>query len=115
MASAFFEFIAVPSFERAAKKLLTEDDRRKLELLLLSDPKAGQVIPRTGGFRKIRFARSSRKEGKSGGTRIIYYLLARRECIYLVMAYSKNTKSDLTRAEEHELSDLSRALEGEQP
>lgn len=93
---------------------MTEDDRRELELLLLEDPKRGQLIERTGGFRKVRFARPSRREGKSGGTRVIYYLLDRRERIYLLLVYAKGVKDDLTRAEENELRKLARALEEEQ-
>ena len=93
---------------------MTEEDRRELELLLLEDPKRGQLIERTGGFRKVRFARPSRREGKSGGTRVIYYLLDRRERIYLLLVYAKGVKDDLTRAEENELRKLARALEEEQ-
>jgi len=93
---------------------LTEEDRRELELLLLEDPKRGQSIERTGGFRKVRFARPSRREGKSGGTRVIYYFLDRRERIYLLLVYAKGVKEDLTRAEENELRKLARALEEEQ-
>jgi hypothetical protein len=63
----FFEVVTTPSFEAAAKKLLTEEDRRHLELSLVEDPAAGRLIERTGGFRKFRFARPSRHEGKSGG------------------------------------------------
>ena len=114
MAAPYCEFVAIPAFEKSVKKVLTEEDRRELELLLLSNPEAGPLIPRTGGFRKLRFARPSRGEGKSGGTRIIYYLVTRKERIYLVLAYSKNVKDDLTRAEENDLRDLSRKLEGEE-
>ena len=109
------EFVATHSFESSAKKLLTEDDRHELELFLLEDPRRGQVIERTGGFRKVRFARPSRREGKSGGTRVIYYLLDRRERIYLLLVYSKTVKDNLTRAEENELRKLARELEGEEP
>jgi len=72
------EIVSTHSFEASAKKLLTEEDRRELELLLVEDPRRGQVIERTGGFRKVRFARPSRREGKSGGTRVIYYYIDRR-------------------------------------
>ena len=85
-----------------------------MELLLLEDPTRGQLIERTGGFRKVRFARPSRREGKSGGTRVIYYLLDRRDRIYLLLVYAKGVKDDLTRAEENELRKLARALEEEQ-
>ena len=82
--------------------------------MLLADATAGSVIDRTGGFRKVRFARSSRREGKSGGARIIYYFLARRRRIYLVLAYSKNVRDDLTKAEENGLRKLACQLEGDE-
>lgn len=82
-------------------------------MLLLGDPRRGQVIERTGGFRKIRFARPSRREGKSGGTRVIYYLLDRRDRIYLLLVYAKGVKDTLTRAEENELRKLAKVLEEE--
>lgn len=82
--------------------------------MLLEDPRRGQVIERTGGFRKVRFARPSRREGKSGGTRVVYYYVERKDRIYLLLVYSKSVKDDLTRAEEDALRRLGRALEGEQ-
>lgn len=84
-----------------------------MELLLLENPTRGQLIERTGGFRKVRFARPSRREGKSGGTRVIYYLLDRRNRIYLLLVYAKGVKDDLTRAEENDLRKLAKALEAE--
>ena len=103
--------MVTPSFENSGKKLLTEEDRRELELFLLEDPKRGPLIERTGGFRKVRFARPSRREGKSGGARVIDYFLERRERIYLLLVYAKGAKEDLSRAEENELRQLARALE----
>lgn len=107
------ELIATPAFEASAKKLLTEEDRRQLELLLVADPRRGQVIERTGGFRKLRFARPSRREGKSGGTRVIYYFIQRKVRIHLIEVYAKGVKDDLTRAEENALRQIARALERE--
>lgn len=112
--SSLFEFISTFEFERSAKNLLTEEDRRHLELLLLEDPRRGQAIERTGGFRKVRFGRPSRREGKSGGTRVVYYYVERKDRIYLLLMYSKSVKDALTRAEEKELRRLGRALEGEE-
>jgi hypothetical protein len=103
----YVEFVATRMFEASAKKLLTEEDRRELELLLVVDARRGRVIERTGGFRKVRFARPSRKEGKSGGTRVIYYFIQRKE------VYAKGVKDDLTRAEENGLREVARVLEGE--
>lgn len=84
-------------------------------MFLLEDPRRGQVIQRTGGFRKVRFARPSRREGKSGATRVIYYLLDRRDRIYLLLVYSKTVKDDLTGSEENELRTLAQELEAEEP
>ena len=111
---SLIEFVVTQGFESSAKKLLTEEDHRELELLLLEDPRRGQVIERTGGFRKVRFARPSRREGKSGGTRVVYYFLDRRDRIYLLLVYAKGVKDDLTRTEENDLRKLARALEEEQ-
>lgn len=71
------------------------------------------MIERTGGFRKVRFARPSRREGKSGGTRVVYYFLDPQSRIYLLLVYSKSVKDDLTRAEENELRKLAQQLEEE--
>ena len=109
-----FHFIATPLFEAAAKKLLTEEDRRHLEVLLIRNPLAGQIIERTGGIRKMRFGRPSRREGKSGGTRVIYYFVDRKDRIYLIDVYGKNVKADLTRAEENRLSKLVKLLDEEE-
>jgi|TARA_B100001971_G_scaffold187474_1_gene188206 hypothetical protein len=107
------EFVSTHSFQASAKKLLTDDDRRELELLLLENPRRGEVIERTGGFRKVRFARPSRREGKSGGARVVYYFVDRRDRIYLLLVYAKGVKDNLTRTEENELRKLAKALEEE--
>lgn len=51
----------------------SEDDKRELIDFLAEDPMAGDLIPGTGGVRKLRFATSGR--GKRGGARVIYYYL----------------------------------------
>lgn len=100
-------------FEASDRKLLTEEDRRALELLLAEDPRRGRVLERTGGFRKVRFARPSRREGKRGGTRVIYYFVQERARLYLLLVYSKGVKDTLTRAEENELRRLAQELDGQ--
>ena len=42
---SYIEFVTTSMFETSAKKLLTEEDRRELELLLLEDPRRGDVGP----------------------------------------------------------------------
>lgn len=100
----YLEFVWLPTFERTAADLFVEDDRRALELALLEDPERGAVMRRTGGFRKLRFG--ARGKGKSGGARVIYLHIEHRETVYMVLAYGKGTKDDLTELERGELKRL---------
>jgi mRNA-degrading endonuclease RelE of RelBE toxin-antitoxin system len=74
-------------------------------------PTAWPVIRRTGGARKARAIRGAR--GKSGGARIIYYVVLRKGVLYLLDVYAKSEKEDLTDAETREIRKLIAALEAE--
>lgn len=65
----------------------------------------GDVIPGTGGLRKIRW--QSNGHGKRGGARIIYYFYNANQPIYLLFAYPKNVQVNLT---EHEKKLFSNAV-----
>ena len=80
---------------------LNDEDLRKLQGDLLQNTKRGDVIPGTGGFRKVRFALPGR--GKSGGLRVIYLDVQNYEVIYLMLAYPKNEKDSLSPVECAEL------------
>jgi hypothetical protein len=56
-----------------------------------------------------RAARDSR--GKSGGARIVYYVVNRRGVLYLIDIYAKGAKEDLTDAEKHEIRRLIASFE----
>lgn len=64
--------------------------------------------PRGGGIRKLRFALPG--TGKSGGTRIIYYWIRERRQIYMLMAYPKSKKDDLSDKETAILRDIVKEL-----
>jgi hypothetical protein len=49
---------------------LGDEDLARLQAGLVADPAAGDVVPGTGGVRKVRFAPAGR--GKSGGVRVCY-------------------------------------------
>jgi hypothetical protein len=63
-------FIETAVFTRRIAELLDEDDYFELQTTLLIDPEAGDLIPGTGGIRKIRIAANG--HGKRGGARVIY-------------------------------------------
>ncbi len=101
-----------PTFTRQADKLLSEDEKRQLIDFLSENPLAGDLIPGTGGVRKLRFAASGR--GKRGGVRVIYYYLDEAMPIYLLLAYAKTAKTDLTTDEERTVSALAAGLKAAQ-
>lgn len=103
-------FVELPFFLKKWKALgLMDEDLRQLQRELLADPKIGAVIKGTGGVRKMRFAFNHK--GKSGGTRIIYVDFEVYEKIFLITAYSKNEKENLSQAECNELRQMIHILE----
>jgi hypothetical protein len=56
-------------------------------------PKTGNVIPGSGGLRKLRWTAQGR--GKRGGTRIIYYYQQKNEEIWLITIYAKNEAENI--------------------
>jgi hypothetical protein len=104
-------FVHLPVFERTAKDVLNDEELRAAQVLLVQDPRAGDMVAGTGGVRKIRVA--TRYRGKRGSARIIYYYVERRERIYLLLAYAKNDKADLTEAEKKAVRNLVQQLEAE--
>lgn len=76
-----------PPLRRTSKKLLTEDDRRAIEAELCENLEVGDLIRRTGGFRKLRVALP--RGGKSGGARVIYFPDEDCDRIYMILAYGK--------------------------
>ena len=102
-------FIRLPSFEAAWKALgLSEDVYAQLEEMLLCNPQVGAVIPGSGGVRKVRFALPG--QGKSGGSRVIYVDIVVDETIYMIYAYPKSAKENLTKAEIAEFKKLVQLL-----
>jgi len=87
-------FLETPVFTRQIRELVDDDQYRELQSFLVARPAAGDLIPRSGGLRKIRFAASGR--GKRGGARVIYYWVVAKDQIYMLLAYAKNAQEDLT-------------------
>jgi hypothetical protein len=103
--------VATRGYDRRARKVLTPAERAAAELEIALAHAAWPVIPGTGGARKARAARSGR--GKSGGARIIYYVVTRKGVLYLLDVYAKSVKEDLTDAERHEIRKLVAALDAQ--
>ena len=87
-------FVETSIFTKQVKELLTDEEYRGLQLALLLRPEQGAVIPNSGGLRKIRWGAKSK--GKRGGIRTIYYLHHDDVAFYMLFAYPKSMKDDLT-------------------
>lgn len=92
--SAGMRFIETHVFTRAIDELLDSEQYRYLQLALLLRPELGSTIRGSGGLRKMRWAVKGR--GKRGGIRIIYFWDEPSETFYLLYAYRKNDREDLT-------------------
>ena len=89
------EFVRLHTFEKTAAGLLSETDVLELEVQLVAQPDAGDLIPGGRGLRKLR--RPAKGRGKRGGARIIYYHVIANRVILLILAYAKNEQEDLSR------------------
>ncbi len=65
------EFEEFAPFSKRLNGLLSDEDYAEFQVLLMDQPDAGKVIPKSGGLRKIRCA--AKGHGKRGGARVIYY------------------------------------------
>jgi hypothetical protein len=94
--------VETPGYLKAAEVIFTQAERERIVALVAADPECGEVIQGTGGFRKVRAAR--RGMGKRGGARVIYILRNELFPIFLVAAYAKNEKQNLTMQERNQLA-----------
>ena len=85
------------TYERAIRKLISEEARKEMEAAIAADPDEAPVIRGTGGIRKFRWAGAGR--GRRGGIRTIYFYHSGPEAIYLLTAYAKADRNDLTPAD----------------
>jgi len=97
------EFIESPAFARHLSQYLDDDGYKAVQIGLARNPETGDLMPGTGGFRKLRWADVRRGKGRRGGLRIIYYYFAREQQIWLMTLFNKSEASDLSPKEEKAL------------
>ncbi len=95
--------IEFSGYERRAGELLTVAEQDAVVDLVAFEPTCGDLIPGTGGLRKVRVGRGG--SGKRGGARVIYYFYNGDFPLVLMALYAKNEKADLTARDKKELAD----------
>jgi len=93
-------------FQRQWPLYWTEEERGAFAAYIAAEPKAGDVVPGSGGIRKVRWARSG--AGKSGGVRVIYFMRTEKGEIVLLTLYAKANTDNITGTK---LKEIRRALE----
>ena len=88
-----FSFIETRLFTRLVQEYLSDDEYQALQKLLIERPEAGDVVPRSGGVRKLRWRAPGR--GKRGGYRVIYFARIARGVIWMLTMYPKNVKDTI--------------------
>ena len=90
------EFTEAPAFTRNLSRYLNDEQYRRLQHTLADTPEMGDVIPGTGGFRKLRWADVRRGKGRRGGLRVIYYWFEGQDQLWLLTIYDKDEAVNLT-------------------
>jgi hypothetical protein len=75
---------------------------------IAANPDAGDVIPDTGGLRKVRWGRAG--TGKRGGVRIIYFYHDDTMPLFLLLIYAKTERENWTRDEQRRARVLTESI-----
>jgi hypothetical protein len=100
--------VETPSYLADAERLFSLDERKAIVDRLASDPVCGVVVPASGGIRKVRFGFGGR--GKSGGARIVYLFSGTDLPVFILAAFAKNEKADLSPSERNALGKMVAAM-----
>ena len=110
MAERLITVAETPTFLRQAKTVWSETEHEDFVLYIAGNPEAGDVIPDTGGVRKLRWSKPG--TGKRGGVRVIYYYHDPKRPLYLLMAYAKGRQDDLDADDKKAVRGLAAVIKG---
>ena len=88
-----FTLIESPIFSKLWPDYWSEEERGVFAAWLAENPDAGDVVPGSGGVRKVRWSRSG--QGKRGGVRDIYYNQTDAGLIWLLTIYAKSRQENV--------------------
>jgi hypothetical protein len=101
--------IHTPTFLADAKAAGLDDaELAEIASTIAADPLAGDLIPGTGGARKVRFG--GKGKGKSGGYRVITYYAAEDVPVFLLALVDKGQRADISQADRNALRQSLSAL-----
>ncbi|MDC7785319.1 type II toxin-antitoxin system RelE/ParE family toxin [Rhodoplanes sp. TEM] len=96
--------VELAGYRSRADALLTTAEQNAVIDLVAYDPTCGDLVPGTGGLRKLRIGRNG--TGKRGGARVVYFFHDPGMPIFLLAIYAKNEKADLSASDRREFATL---------
>src|SRR5688572_27715994 len=85
--------IESPLFTKRWPECWSEEERAEFAVFIANAPKVGDVIPGSGGCRKIRWARAG--SGKRAGVRVIYTTRLIVGVVVLLVIYPKSARDNI--------------------
>jgi hypothetical protein len=95
MPSVPLTVVELPQFVRQAEDVWSDAERQEFVDYIARNPEAGDLIPDTGGVRKVRWRRQRQGMGKRGGARVIYFYHNPAMPLFLLMVYAKAVREDV--------------------
>jgi hypothetical protein len=110
MVSGLVTVAETPLFVRQAEEVWNEAERDEFIAFIAANPQVGDLIPETGGVRKVRWTRKG--SGKRGGVRVIYFYHDAERPLYLLMVYAKARRENLSPDEKRMVRKLAATMKG---
>ncbi len=108
MASIPITVVELSLFQRQARDVWDDADRTAFVDFIARNPDSGDVIPETGGVRKIRWRRQG--TGKRGGARVVYFYHDPQMPIFLLLVYAKAQRENMTPDEKKQVKAMATTL-----
>ncbi len=99
------DIVETPIFTRQINKIMPDDLYKDLQWELVKKPTIGAVIQNGNGLRKIRWKIKIKGKGKSGGVRVIYYIV-NKDLIMMLLCYKKNEIDNLSDSQLNKLREI---------
>lgn len=96
------------TFVEDAVSVFTLVEREALILFLAQQPAAGDLIPGSGGARKLRWG--AKGKGKRGGARVITYSADHHLPVFLLACFAKGEMEDMSPKQLTELKTILKAI-----
>jgi hypothetical protein len=108
MSGCAISVVELPLFLRQAASVWSETERSAFVDFIARNPEVGDLIPDTGGVRKVRWGRQG--SGKRGGARVVYFYHDRQMPVFLLLVYAKAQREDMTADEKRQVRGLATSL-----